>query len=468
MKNISIYMMSFFMAAGFVACNTFDEDYNGDVVAPQSYTEDGAYGTTFTVGESGAIDLRTTETQVSLFDVTAIPEFATVEGASVVYHALLSKTDDLADAKKITLTANGTALSAASSDLDAIVKAMYGKEPVARTVYARVMAAATDVNENTLSLGSGVKTLTLTPNMRTIAPSYLLYSTAAGATGVALNHSESSVYEDTSFQLMFEVTTAGQTFIIKSNDGTQILGAATGSETATEGTLVESDAQPITFGDPMWYKLTVNMETLAYTIEAYNMSPKLYVPGNHQEWSPSTAPQMLNPDMAGIYSGFMYLNGEFKMTGQPDWGPVEYNFGNVTSKSANITEGGGDNFNIEAGFYQLKYTLSTNSLEATPFTWGIIGSATEGGWDAQKDMTYDPTEGCWVLEGVTLTAGEGTDEFKFRGNDDWGYNFGGDLTNLKNNDPNIKVPSAGQWTIKLFFDADGTVHATMDKLDAPV
>jgi len=62
MKNISIYMMSFFMAAGFVACNTFDEDYNGDVVAPQSYTEDGAYGTTFTVGESGAIDLRTAET----------------------------------------------------------------------------------------------------------------------------------------------------------------------------------------------------------------------------------------------------------------------------------------------------------------------------------------------------------------------------------------------------------------------
>jgi len=67
-----------------------------------------------------------------------------------------------------------------------------------------------------------------------------------------------------------------------------------------------------------------------------------------------------------------------------------------------------------------------------------------------------------------LTAGTDTNQFKFRGNDDWNYNFGGDLNDLKNNGANIEVPSAGQWTIKLFFGVDGTVRATMDKLDAPI
>lgn len=455
-------MMSFFLAAGFVACDdTFEEDYNDDVAAPQSYTEDGTYGTTFTVSESdgGVVDLRTADTNVSLFSVTAIPEYTAEEGASVAYRALLSQTDDLADAKELTLTANGTALTLPSADLDALVKDMFGKEPTGRTVYARVMAAATDVNENTLSLGSAVKTLTLTPNMRTIAASYVLNGTATGDADIAMTHSAASVYEDTSFELMFEVTGANQSFLIKAADGSQTLGAASGSETATEGTLVETGAQAITLGEPMWYKVTVDMETLAYTVEAYDMSPQLYVPGNHQGWSPATAPQMLTPSMDGVYSGYMYLDGDFKLTGQPDWGPVEYNFESVSSVSDNITQGGGTNFTIATGFYSLKYDLASNSLEATEFVWGIIGSGTVHSWDAQENMTYDATEGCWVIEDMPLTDGE----IKFRGNDDWGFNFGGDLNDLKHDDPNIKVPYAGTWTIKLYFDADGTVRATMEE-----
>ncbi len=452
-------MMSFFLAAGFVACDdTFEEDYNDDVAAPQSYTEDGTYGTTFTVSESngGVVDLRTADTDVSLFSVTAIPEYTAAEGASVTYRALLSQTDDLADAKELTLAANGTSLSLPSADLDALVKEMFGKEPTERTVYARVMAAATDVNENTLSLGSAVKTLTLTPNMRTIAASYVINGSVTGDEDLAMTHSSSSVYEDTSFSLMFEALEDAQSFLIISADGTQTLGAASGSETATEGTLVETGAQAITLGDAMWYKVTVNMETLEYTIEAYDMTPEVYVPGNHQAWNPATAPMLKTPAMDGIYTGYLYLDGGFKLLAKPDWGATQYHFGNVSGVSDNIS-GDGENFTIAAGFYQLVYNLPTNTLEATAFEWGLIGAF--NGWGSQTNMTWSTDEGCFVLEGVELPVGE----LKFRGNDSWDYNYGGDLTNMSVGGANIAISEAGVYTVKLFFDADGTVRATFDK-----
>lgn len=60
-------------------------------------------------------------------------------------------------------------------------------------------------------------------------------------------------------------------------------------------------------------------------------------------------------------------------------------------------------------------------------------------------MTSADNGATWTAD-VTFAAG---DEFKFRFNGDWGYNFGGDLSNLTFDAGNIKVDEAGTYTVTL-------------------
>ncbi|RMF26960.1 MAG: RagB/SusD family nutrient uptake outer membrane protein, partial [Bacteroidetes bacterium] len=82
-------------------------------------------------------------------------------------------------------------------------------------------------------------------------------------------------------------------------------------------------------------------------------------------------------------------------------------------------------------------------------TWGIIGSATPNGWDADTDMTFDVLENAWTIN-IDLVAGE----IKFRANDDWAINLGdngGDAI-LEQDGANIPIPFDGNYTIKLYLD----------------
>ncbi len=58
--------------------------------------------------------------------------------------------------------------------------------------------------------------------------------------------------------------------------------------------------------------------------------------------------------------------------------------------------------------------------QAQVTTVGVIGSATEGGWDTDTDMTQDPSDtSIWTIN-IDLTDGE----VKFRANDGWDINWG--------------------------------------------
>jgi hypothetical protein len=59
-------------------------------------------------------------------------------------------------------------------------------------------------------------------------------------------------------------------------------------------------------------------------------------------------------------------------------------------------------------------------------TWGILGDATDRGWDSTSDLPLaeSPKQpGVWQAKRVGMKRGE----FKFRFNNDWGLNFGDDL-----------------------------------------
>ena len=97
--------------------------------------------------------------------------------------------------------------------------------------------------------------------------------------------------------------------------------------------------------------------------------------------------------------------------------------------------------------------------KATPTAWGIIGDATPNGWDADQDMTWNEEKHCWS---ATVTLTDGT--FKFRANDGWDINFGGNPDNLSAGGGNIPV-TAGTYDIDLYLErtASENIYCTLTK-----
>ena len=195
--------------------------------------------------------------------------------------------------------------------------------------------------------------------------------------------------------------------------------------------------------------VTLDMNNLTYTVG----KPILYMAGDANGWKQI---DVLNSEDGVNFKGYMYLNQNgFKFCTQPNWDGTNYGAGFDTAPNAEnivITE--------DAGFYQVDVDLSAKTYTLTPFTIGIIGSATPTGWDGDTNMTYNPEERCWELKGVELTDGE----MKFRHTNDWSLSWGGELDNLTTqNGPNIAV-AAGTYDIKLKVNwAEGTAKCVMTK-----
>ncbi len=76
----------------------------------------------------------------------------------------------------------------------------------------------------------------------------------------------------------------------------------------------------------------------------------------------------------------------------------------------------------DAGYY--KFNLDTENMTyqiEKIDTWGMIGTATPGGWDNSTPMTFNPTTKTWEAE-LALANGA----LKFRANNGWGINYGTD------------------------------------------
>ena len=172
------------------------------------------------------------------------------------------------------------------------------------------------------------------------------------------------------------------------------------------------------------------------------------VPGAYQDWNPAnpnTVLKSINND--NIFEGYVYIadatKNEFKLTLGGGW---DINYGDTGADGT--LEPGGDNLKVSAaGHYRMVVNLNDNTYTINPAKWGLIGSATPGGWDSDQDLTYDAVEGVWKIQ-LVLNKGE----MKFRLNDDWGINLGDDGKNglLENNGANIEIPSAGNYLIKLY------------------
>jgi hypothetical protein len=192
-----------------------------------------------------------------------------------------------------------------------------------------------------------------------------------------------------------------------------------------------------------------NLITL--TITAFTLDlPTLAVPGNHQGWNPPTAPKLASSAFGETdYEGFVWLDGEYKFlapdaSGAFDWGNTDY--GDDGSFSGILVEQDESNCQAGAGYYLVKANTTALTYSTVQTNWSIIGAATPGGWDAGTALTYNAETKLW--EGtMALSAGE----FKFRANDAWTINYGGDPAAMSQDGGNLSVDAGGTYLVKLNF-----------------
>lgn len=148
----------------------------------------------------------------------------------------------------------------------------------------------------------------------------------------------------------------------------------------------------------------------------------------------------------GAYSGFVKLNTANPFTLlDPD-----------TNTSYGLTGGalavnGSAITPDDTGWFMLTADVNAGTFSQSAYMIGLIGSATPNGWETpDQKMDYDAKTGTWEIT-IDLIDGE----IKFRKNDGWAWNLGGDLTALTQGGANIPV-SAGNYTITLTIINDQT------------
>ncbi len=156
---------------------------------------------------------------------------------------------------------------------------------------------------------------------------------------------------------------------------------------------------------------------------------QIYMPGSYQGWDPATA-AVLPAIAPGVYQGYITILAPqglgFKFTTETNWDTF---YGLDTN--GNFAQGGDTDLTLPAfGSYQITVNLNLLTYTIVPYSWGIIGPSTPGGWDSDTDMFYDYQNSQWKFVGA-LNAGA----LKFRLNNEWTINYGssegnnGDISN---------------------------------------
>ncbi|HSM63164.1 MAG TPA: SusF/SusE family outer membrane protein [Gillisia sp.] len=175
-------------------------------------------------------------------------------------------------------------------------------------------------------------------------------------------------------------------------------------------------------------------------------------------WNPNNnnTPLFRSADNPNVYNYTGYFGaGEFKLLEVRDWQP-QWGLDNGSLSNSDILGGDPGSFLVStAGFYTFTINIDEMSYSFEPYdasgadtyaSIGVIGDATADGWDADQDMTQSAFDAhVWYISGIELGDGE----MKFRANDAWDVDWGGDtaMSGVSSfGGPNIPV-SAGTYDI---------------------
>jgi hypothetical protein len=216
----------------------------------------------------------------------------------------------------------------------------------------------------------------------------------------------------------------------------------TGYPTGT-GTL---NGPNIPIATPGWYTITFNDGTAGYEFEI--LAPTTFAtigvigPAQAGGWDADTD-MTQDPGDPHVWTTTLTLaDGSAKFRANDAW---DNNWGSASYPSGRGVHNGAD-IAVTAGTYTIYFNdvtgeYSFNSDGTEYATVGIIGPATDGGWDSDTDLIPNPNNP--YLFSATLTLSDG--EAKFRADNDWANNWGAstfpDGLGIKNG-PNIPVTAA--------------------------
>jgi len=187
-----------------------------------------------------------------------------------------------------------------------------------------------------------------------------------------------------------------------------------------------------------YYRIQANLSDMTYSLVAMDWGVVGgATPGGWDADTPLEYDQSQKVWKGAVH----FTDGEFKFRANGDW---DYNYGSDEADGTLTAGGANIPVAVEAD-YAITLDLSTpNEYTYTANRWGIIGGATPGGWDTDTDMTWDETNQVFTAT-LDMTVGE----YKFRVNDDWNYDLGGDINDLTPGGANIAIEEAGNYTITL-------------------
>lgn len=418
-----------------------------------------------------------TLTEATATESFPVAEFVSVsnlpEGATVEFAMEMAKNADFSDAVKVPVTNAANAASATVADLQAAYLAVQGRNPEARVVNVRYAAYVVNGTEkirvNGIDKYFGEAQVTVTPydpGFRVENKYYLVYGNDPDALSLdnkaEFLHSDKDVYDDTKFSVIVDIP-AGGTFywvvvpesLYNAGSLEGAMGAEEGMEYETVGMLFSNTNEdyPVVAGamdGAGKYQFAIDMYSQIDDEEypTYEITPAfdyLYTPGASNGWNHSSSNLLFTTDYIN-YKGFAFLNGEFKFTNSPDWSHGNYGSSSVEGE---LVSGSNGNFPCsEPALYWVVVNMTKMSYTKTKIeSLGMIGDF--NGWGAQLPMTAQITAANDIkyVGEVTLTAGQG---FKFRCNDDWGINLGGDsFDELTLDGNNLKVSEDGTYTVVL-------------------
>ena len=173
----------------------------------------------------------------------------------------------------------------------------------------------------------------------------------------------------------------------------------------------------------LYYNITLDLLNGTYNVDPVSYKPFIYFIGATDGWSASEQ-RLASPNCDGIYTGYCYV------ADPNEWG-IAFKFqteagswdNQINANTFETMEGvtGTDNIEVtEEGVYYFEVNLVAASIKATKVeTMGIIGDF--NGWGGDVEMTWNAEDYCYEATEVGVNA----NGWKFRVNNDWAINLGG-------------------------------------------
>jgi hypothetical protein len=172
-------------------------------------------------------------------------------------------------------------------------------------------------------------------------------------------------------------------------------------------------------------------------------------------WMGENAPgvPVLFKKISSKFEGYKYVKAgtSFRLANNPVCADSTFSDAGTPGKMTAGSSGSKITF-VNAGYYKLNADTKNLDFISTPInSWGMIGTATPGGWNTSTPMTYNADNDVWEAQ-LDLASGA----LKFRANNDWAINYGPasitalDGTLIETNDA-INIAAPGNYKVTIDF-----------------